>query len=481
MTRRAGIYVRISDDYGRTELGVKRQEQDCRHLSHQLGWRVVEVYTDNDVSAFKGKRRPEYERMMNDVASGHITGILAWHNDRLHRSPRELEDFIDLVDVRGVDIHTVKGGKFDLSTPEGRLFARQLGSFARYESEHKSDRIRRKVEQLVADGKVTNGGVRPFGFDRHYAGDGPRRKILRDTVNDTEAAIVRECAHRVLEGEALYSVVKDLNARGIPTSTGRTWTQQALRLMLMSGRIAGLKEHHRQVVGKADWDPIISVDEHQQLRALLTSRSRNTGGGLRGVRRFPLTGLVVCTCRPDQPVKMKPSRRHDGRGHTYQCPAKGEGGCGGRSIKMSELEDHVFDLLMAVLERIEASPDDGVDDRRAALQRRLEGYERRRRELADEYAEGGSSAPEYRAAVAAINTKVEQVQEELAATVVRRRLDQSAAQLRERWDDPAFPLARKRAAVMAYIEQIRIHPATRPYSVFNPARIEIVWRRLGLS
>lgn len=46
--------------------------------------------------------------------------------------------------------------------------------------------------------------------------------------------------------------------------------------------------------------------------------------------------------------------------------------------------------------------------------------------------------------------------------------------VRESEDGP--PLERKRAVFMGLIRFIAIHPATRSYSVFNPARIEVVWR-----
>ena len=56
--RSAAIYVRISQDRGGAGLGVERQEHECRALAQRLGWTVVDVYCDNDLSAFSGRRRP---------------------------------------------------------------------------------------------------------------------------------------------------------------------------------------------------------------------------------------------------------------------------------------------------------------------------------------------------------------------------------------------------------------------------------------
>ena len=75
-------------------LGVGRQVEDCRRLAEQLGWPVAEEYVDNDFSAYGGKRRPGYERMLEDLADGVRDAVLVYHADRLTRRPIELEQFL---------------------------------------------------------------------------------------------------------------------------------------------------------------------------------------------------------------------------------------------------------------------------------------------------------------------------------------------------------------------------------------------------
>ena len=58
MVQAAAIYTRISEDAQHNGLGVARQEADCRRLAERLGWKVANLYTDNDISAFSGKVRP---------------------------------------------------------------------------------------------------------------------------------------------------------------------------------------------------------------------------------------------------------------------------------------------------------------------------------------------------------------------------------------------------------------------------------------
>src|SRR5436305_14744324 len=94
-----GIYARISSDREGDQLVVGRQIEDCKGLAAERGWIVADLYVDDDISASSGKRRHEYERLLVDLRSGRIQGIVVWHLDRLHRQPRDLEAFIDLCDA----------------------------------------------------------------------------------------------------------------------------------------------------------------------------------------------------------------------------------------------------------------------------------------------------------------------------------------------------------------------------------------------
>ncbi|HYO19414.1 MAG TPA: recombinase family protein, partial [Dermatophilaceae bacterium] len=90
----AAIYARISSDVEGSGMGVARQVEDCQRLAKQLGWAVAEVYEDNDFSAYSGKKRPAYQRMLADLSDGTRDGVLVYHLDRLTRRPIELEEFL---------------------------------------------------------------------------------------------------------------------------------------------------------------------------------------------------------------------------------------------------------------------------------------------------------------------------------------------------------------------------------------------------
>ncbi|MFI1409374.1 recombinase family protein [Streptomyces sp. NPDC020707] len=493
--RRVGIYLRISDDREGAGLGVERQLKDCKPLAASLGWNVVEIYDDNDMSATnRRKRRKGYHRMLADVQSGHIDAVIAWHPDRLYRQPRELEDLMDLLDdpELNVELRTARTGAIDLSTPDGRMLARIQVAVAKREVEHRRERILSKVQELVEAGAIHNSGHRAFGYDRHFDGTGPRRTITGETVNEREAAYIKDWANRALEGETLYSLVVEANDNGILTTTGGPWSYQGMRALLRSGRIAGLKEHRGEIKGTAVWPAIIPVAKHKALRALLDTKSaeyRAEHGERRTTaRKYPLSGLPRCTCAVPHTVgvsctckeegkphhKMKTSPRGDRPTGVYVCQKDG-GGCGARTIDIPHFEKAMERLLFAQLEEVEAAVVEDPNDPRPALEEKLGKLERRKAELEVELDEGDRPVREITDALTRVKGRIATVQGELAEQSVKANvLDIDVEDLREAWED--YSVARKQAVYRGLIEEIIIHPATRPYNVFNPLRIEVRWK-----
>lgn len=473
------IYCRISDDREDTGLGVARQEKAGRKLHQQagLGGRILCVLVDNDLSAYdksgRYKPRPDYEQLCELLRERPgQRGVIAWHTDRLHRTPRELEDFIDLIEETGAPIRTVEAGPIDLTTPSGRAVARTLCAWARFESEHKSRRIREKVKEHAEAGAIYGGGPRPFGYDRIYDGAGQRRKILRDEINPVEAAVIRECAQRVLGGATIRSVTNWLNKQGIKTSTGRPWSKQGLRLMLMSGRIAGLREHHRQVVGPAVWKPIITVEEHEQLRALLDDPGRAPATR---VRKHFLSGFVYCSDCVDKGVKMKVGPHHGKP--KYRCPP--DEGCNGRVIGLADLEELISGLIVAKLSNPKtlaelAAREADRSTESGALVERIEADERRLQQLKTALDDGEEDElPEVVAAIRSVRRRIREARAELGRLAPSTGpAQESFPDLADRW--PALDLDQRRALVALFIDHILIHPAVRGRARFDPERVEVV-------
>ena len=179
------IYARISQDRAGEGLGVKRQLADCRAEAERRGWPVVEEYVDDDVSAYSGKARPNYRRMLEAIREGQADAVVVWHLDRLHRRPIELEEFVQTCSRAGITDVVTLHGDVNLANGDGLLMARLMAAVAANESDAKSRRSRRKMLELAQNGQPHGGGFRPFGFNDD-----------RRTLNEAEADVIHTLATR---------------------------------------------------------------------------------------------------------------------------------------------------------------------------------------------------------------------------------------------------------------------------------------------
>jgi hypothetical protein len=243
--------------------------------------------------------------------------------------------------------------------------------------------------------------------------------------------------------------------------------------MLLSGRIAGMREYNGEIVAKGTWPPIISEAEHDRLAALLASRTRVI---TRTPRRYLLTGLLRCG-RCGSPLGARP--RSDGTRRYLCLTGPGRPGCG----KLAVLAEHVEALISeAVLIRLDtpelaaalagaAIPDDS--GQQADLVRDREQLD----ELARAYGERQITFSEYLAACRPIEARIEAAQRYIARVTkteaITRHVGRGSA-LRETWPD--LPLTRQRAIVEAVLDRATVAPAVRGRARFDPERVEPVWR-----
>lgn len=482
---RAAIYVRISQDREGAGLGVARQEEDCRALCERKGWTVADIYVDNDTSAYSGTPRKAWERLIADAKAGAIEAVACWHIDRLTRSPRELEDVIDLAEGLGLQLGTATG-EVDLGTPTGKLVARMLGAAARHEAEHKAERQRREHKQRAEAGKFAGGGHRPFGYTRVYAGEPPNRKVLCDEINEAEAEVVRECADRVLAGESLSSICRDLRVRDIHTTAGNYFLPTTLRDMLCSARISGRREHipvdsyrgkARPLVGEivsetAVWPKIIEPEQSDQIRAMLTRPERLKGSPANG-RKYLLSGILRCALcgagmvgRPRSGVPR------------YVCPnVPGGKSCGRLATNTAKTDEHVTEMVLIALRSADLvrrlREGDGHDQ---ALGRRLREIEERLEELAAAWAEGDITRAEWKAAREPLVRQVERDRDALARATRTTALDGFAGSATEqigRWE--AMNVSQQRAVIASVVDRIEVGSAD-PRKRWDPDRFMIIWR-----
>ncbi|MBJ7598641.1 recombinase family protein [Candidatus Nephthysia bennettiae] len=465
---RAAIYTRISHDPQGGRLGVRRQEEDCRAYVEQRGWELAGTYEDDDLSAFSGKARPAYRRLVEDIEARRIEAVVAWHPDRLHRHPLELEEFIELLERAGVHVETVRAGAIDLSSPTGRAVARTLGAWARYESEHKSERLRRKHLELAMAGKDAGGG-RPFGYEED-----------RTTARRSEAAFICEAADRILLGESLRSVCRDWTERDIRTAKGRYWQPVTLRNILVSARISGRREHFQldgsrtrigRITSIATWPGIIDVEKSDRLRALLGDPGRRQNGVTLTSAKHLLAGIAKCSlCGGSMLTRYYARSGERGLGCVR---IQGTERCGKTFILAEPTEQLVSEALLRRVEGgVLASTLAKSDDRQ--LTDELLAVESSLASLAEDWAADRISRAEWSAARPVLAERHKLLTRRVQVHHRTQFMDDIPDPLRDAWSN--LPLHRRRAILTVLVEAVVIRPGVRGLNRFDPRRIEVCWK-----
>lgn len=459
----AAIYARISSDQSGEGLGVARQLQDCRRLAADRGWTVADEYVDNDVSAYRGKARPQYARMLADIEAARIDAVIAYHQDRLTRRPMEWEQFVELCDRAGVEQLATVTSDIDFGNDNGMLVARITAAVAANESARKSARIKRKIQQNVEQGLPNGGANRPFGYEAD-----------RLTVRESEAEIIRALAARFLAGESLRSLASWMNAKEIPTtSKAEEWRTPTLRQILAGGRIAGIRDHRGEPAGPAAWPAIITMQQHEQIQAAMRSKQRT---GRRTPRRYLLSGLLQCGRCGN---RLYSAARQDRR--RYVCSAGPDhGGCGRLTVVAQPVEELIE---RAVLLRLDtpAMADTlagraAADDRHAALVAEIAAAQATMTELAEMFGGREISRAEWLAARKPAEAKIVGAQRQLdqiSGTSALAGLVGNGAALRESWAQ--LNLDRQHAIVRAVMEYATVLPGMPGARALDPARIVPRW------
>ncbi|MGW3738032.1 recombinase family protein [Streptomyces sp. NPDC005148] len=477
---RCYVYARISQDRTGAHLGTERQIEDCNALAKRLStptvvYEIVRVFEDNDISAYSGKPRPDYIAMLEGLEAGDAQVVLAWHTDRLHRSPVELEAYINLSERRAVSTHTVQAGHIDLSSPAGRMTARILGAVARQESEHKGDRVARKRQQKAKDGEW-GGGIRPFGWG--VPTGQMRTKTMKETGEEIEVpvldmdkivpeegAAIRYGTDLILTGGSIQGFTRWLISKGITSTQGNLMKPTDARLLLLRPRNAGIAVYRGEEVGRGGWDPIIDEARFRGVVAVLKNPTRNTA---RGAKPKWLGSLIYRCSVPGCPERMKCGRAGSTSKPSYRC-VTGHGG----SRLAERVDEYIVDLLVSRLSRpdaidlLEPAPD-GMDV--AALQMQSEEIQQRIRNTAALFGSGQISMSEFTESSGVARAQLEGVTQQLARAAVKDPLvslvgapdvgkawkaldlDQQRAVLRSLLDVTILPVGRGRLPGLAHFD-----------------------------
>jgi site-specific DNA recombinase len=210
---RCAIYTRVSTDQGLDqEFNSLDAQYDASSAYIQsqthAGWTLIKARYDDGGYSGGSTNRPDLQRLLDDIRARKIDVIVVYKVDRLTRSLADFAKLVELFDAHGVSFVSVTQ-QFNTTTSMGRLTLNVLLSFAQFEREVTSERIRDKIAASKRKG-LWVGGPLPLGYDM---------KDGKIAVVESEAEQVRLIYRRYLELSGVNALVRDLKERNIRTKT----------------------------------------------------------------------------------------------------------------------------------------------------------------------------------------------------------------------------------------------------------------------
>jgi site-specific DNA recombinase len=313
---RCAVYTRVSTEYGLDQefnsLDAQQEAAEAyiRSQAHD-GWTLVRTRYDDGGYSGGSTERPALQRLLADIRERKIDIVVVYKVDRLTRSLADFAKLVELFDAHSVSFVSVTQ-QFNTTTSMGRLTLNVLLSFAQFEREVTSERIRDKIGASKRRG-IWVGGMVPLGY------------LSRDkklVIEEDQAERVRTIFRRYLEVGSIGRLLTDLRERGIVTkvrqlSDGRTiggisFTRGPLAYLLRN-RFYISEVVFKGEVCPGEHPPILDRGLFEAVQGKLAEQHNGHHAARRNSEAL-LMGLIF----DDRGNRMTPSHsRKDGMRHRY--------------------------------------------------------------------------------------------------------------------------------------------------------------------
>ena len=282
---KCAVYVRKSTEHGLEQAfnSLDNQEQSCKaYISSQAfnNWEYTKTYSDGGISGGTMERHGLQE-MLSDIAKGIINTVVVYKVDRLSRSILDFHNMMKYFNKYNCNFVSITQA-FDTSTSMGKLTLNMLLSFAQFEREVSSERVRDKIRASKAKG-LWMGGVPPLGYDI---------KDKKLVINEAEAQQVKALFEQYLEFQSVSALTEFAELNGIWAKKWQTrsgdWrggkpiTQMSMHRILRDKTYIGFISHKANgTCARGAHEPIISDELFNAVQTALQNNTNNKSKTIR--------------------------------------------------------------------------------------------------------------------------------------------------------------------------------------------------------
>jgi site-specific DNA recombinase len=422
MTRNAVVYVRVSTAEQVENYSLETQRSSCIEFCNRHGWNVLEVFSEEGVSA-KTANRPQLNALIDYCIknSKSVDYLVVYKLDRL---TRQLMDFTQIraeLQRLGIAFRATQE-TFD-DSPMGNFAENMVASMAQFDNQVRAARTREGMRKAAEYGRWI---LRvPLGYVRLSKDADP--SLTHDAVR---APLIRTAFEMVSSGTRTQrEVLAHVTALGLRTLRGKPLSNQTFNSILQNRVYAGfvvIKKWNFET--KGDFEPIVSEELFNRVQDVLAGRSVQSGR-VRDNDDFPLRRFVRCG-KCNTPMTGSWSTSRSGKKYPYYHCRKDR--CDGTNIRKDRLEELFVDQLRQInvreetIDLLDASVEDLIKERTAEarsaltdLNSRLEDLRAARLRLVDAYVDHKIDEQTYDERKAMFDSEIDVIERQVERSQVK--------------------------------------------------------------